>query len=110
MIDWNRVNELRNEVGEDDFLEVAELFLEEVDEVILRLTNQPEPGLFEDDLHFLKGCALNLGFSAFSDLCAAGEKLAALGSTAQVDLSKVITSYHASRGQFTTQLGSTIAA
>ena len=45
MIDWTRVDELRNEVGNDDFLEVAELFLEEVDEVISRLTDAPAEDL-----------------------------------------------------------------
>ena len=34
MIDWSRVNELRDEVGAEDFEEVVELFLEEVEEVI----------------------------------------------------------------------------
>ena len=34
MIDWARVSELRDEVGEGDFDEVVELFLEEVDEAI----------------------------------------------------------------------------
>ena len=33
MISWERVNELRDEVGQEDFLEVVEIFLEEVDEV-----------------------------------------------------------------------------
>ena len=30
MIDWQRVNELRDEVGAEDFEEVVDLFLEEV--------------------------------------------------------------------------------
>ena len=34
MIDWSRVSELREEVGEEDFAEVVELFLDEVDGVI----------------------------------------------------------------------------
>ena len=34
MIDWTRVSELRDEVGAEDFDEVVELFLEEVDEAI----------------------------------------------------------------------------
>ena len=32
MIDWNRVAALREEVGAEDFDEVVELFLQEVDE------------------------------------------------------------------------------
>ena len=68
MIDWERVADLRSEVGEDDFFEVVDMFLEEVEEVIDRLTSSPEPARFEDDLHFLKGSALNLGFRHFSAL------------------------------------------
>lgn len=37
MIDWARVSERRDEVGEEDFDEVVELFLEEVDEAIAAL-------------------------------------------------------------------------
>jgi histidine phosphotransfer protein HptB len=33
MIDWQRVAELKSEVGEEAFAEVVEIFLEEVDEV-----------------------------------------------------------------------------
>ena len=33
MIDWKRVRELRDEIGEEDFSEVVDLFLEEVEEV-----------------------------------------------------------------------------
>ena len=33
----------------------------------------------EADLHFLKGAALNLGFSEFAALCQDGERRAALG-------------------------------
>lgn len=34
MINWDRVAELREEVGVDDFAEIIELFLEEVDAII----------------------------------------------------------------------------
>ena len=37
MIDWACVSELRDEVGVEDFDEVVELFLEEVDEAIVAL-------------------------------------------------------------------------
>lgn len=100
MIDWKRVSDLRSEVGEDDFFEVVELFLEEVQEVIDRLTNSPEPARFEDDLHFLKGSALNLGFRHFSALCQIGERLAAAGNSGQVDISAVLASYRDSRQSF----------
>ena len=37
MIHWPRVVELRDEVGPEDFDEVVDLFIEEVQEVIERL-------------------------------------------------------------------------
>ena len=104
MIDWERVADLRSEVGEDDFFEVVDLFLEEVEEVIDRLTSSPEPARFEDDLHFLKGSALNLGFRHFSALCQIGEKLAAVGKGDQVDIATVLASYRESKQVFLQEL------
>lgn len=105
MIDWERVAELRSEVGEEAFAEVAALFLEEVDEVIARLDATPPPqgAALAADLHFLKGSALNLGFAAFAGLCAAGEVQA--GKGAAVDLPALLACYAASRADFLAGLG-----
>lgn len=100
MIDWGRVNELREEVGLSDFDEVVELFLEEVDEVVERLQTSPDPTAYEEDMHFIKGCALNLGFKALSDLCHNGEKSAASGDTGAIDLPTVFTTYANSKAAF----------
>lgn len=104
MIDWLRVAELRSEIGEDDFGEVVELFLEEVEEVIARLrTGTPESAL-GSDLHFLKGSALNLGFRDLSDICAAGEKQAATGNAAAVNVAQVIETFVGSKNRFLSDL------
>ncbi|MFV0335382.1 MAG: Hpt domain-containing protein [Tropicimonas sp.] len=100
MIDWKRVCELRAEVGEADFAEVVDLFTEEVETLIHRLRTQPDPALLREDLHFLKGCAVNLGFSALAELCFAGEILAASGAPEQVDLTAVLDCYQKSRAAF----------
>lgn len=100
MIDWNRVEELRDEVGSDDFEEVVELFLEEVDEAITRMQTQPDDSRLEQDLHFLKGSSLNLGFAAFSTLCFEGETAARQGETERIDLPKIFNSYAESRAEF----------
>lgn len=100
MIDWDRVNELKDEIGEDDFAEVAEMFLSEVDEVIERLTTAPNPGAYEADMHFIKSSALNLGFSDLSVLCQARERQAAAGQADSVDLAPVFASYAASKAAF----------
>ena len=100
MIDWQRVRELREEIGEDDFNEVVELFLEEADEVAASIRADIATGEIESALHFLKGSALNLGFRELAELCQIGEKAAASGNTASVDLRRVITSYEASKRAF----------
>ena len=100
MISWDRVNELKDEIGEEDFAEVADMFLEEVDEVITRLKSNPVPEQFEADLHSLKGSALNLGFEALSKLCQQGEVLAANGEYAAVSLDPVFDVYAKSCVEF----------
>ena len=79
MIDWTRVNELRDEIGTDNFDEVVDMFLGEADEVIARITQNDSAKSLEADLHFLKGAALNLGFAEFAALCQNGERQAASG-------------------------------
>lgn len=104
MINWPRVSQLKDEVGAEDFGEVVQLFLEEVDEVIDRLRNDPDPARLAGDLHFLKGSALSLGFRSFSALCQDGERLAASGQSADVDLSAIIRNFEESRALFQSEL------
>ena len=74
MIDRARLEELREEVGNDDFAEVIELFCEEVAETLDRMA-QGHSSSMADDLHFLKGSALNIGMSEVASLCAAVEAM-----------------------------------
>jgi len=96
MIAWDRVNDLRSEIGDDDLAEVIALFLEEADEVIGRISKAAGAKALESDLHFLKGAALNLGFAQFAAFCQEGERRAAAGDTA-VDLAQLCSSYQASK-------------
>ncbi len=100
MIDWDRVAQLRDEVGAEDFAEVVELFLEEVEEVTGRLAKAPDPSRFEDDLHFLKGSALNLGFERFGVLCQDGERRAKRGEAETIEIAPILECYAASRSVF----------
>lgn len=100
MIDWDRVEDLVSDVGGDDFNEVVDLFLEEVDEVIERLKSAPTPATYEADLHFLKGSALSLGFRKLSVLCHQGERRSAEGKADQVDIGQIISIYEAARTEF----------
>jgi histidine phosphotransfer protein HptB len=100
MIDWDRVESLRDEVGAEAFDEVAELFLDEVDPVISRLETSPDPACLEQDLHFLKGSALNLGFADFGALCQEGERLAASGEAGKINVMALVELYRKSRDAF----------
>lgn len=100
MIDWERVGELRAEVGEDDFAEIAELFLAEVEEVVNRLMTAPKAESLAEDCHFLKGSAVNLGFADFARLCQAGERLAQVGRGAEIGISDLADNFERSRRAF----------
>lgn len=96
MIEWERVNELRAEIGDDDFEEVVAMFLEEADEVIARTSPETCARDLEANLHFLKGAALNLGFTEFAMLCQVGERRAADGQV-DVNFAQVVQCYFASK-------------
>ncbi len=110
MIDWDRVNELREEVGIEDFREVIQMFLEEVEDTMVRMIAAPDYNKLEEDMHFLKGSALNLGFTKFSELCYAGEKAAANGQAESIDLNEVFEAYAASKTVFREKFGCMNAA
>jgi len=99
MIDWDRIRDLRAEIGPEDFAEVAAMFLEEADGAVDRLSSDASAKAMEAELHFLKGAALNLGFEALSALCQDGERRAAAGDTA-IDLDAVRAAYFASKTAF----------
>ncbi|PCD76470.1 Hpt domain-containing protein [Pseudothioclava arenosa] len=98
MIDWDRVAELRAEIGADEFSEVLELFLDEVEGVVMRLGATPEK--LSDELHFLKGSAWNLGFRDFGAICQANERRIVAGGAAAADIPAIIACYGQSKEIF----------
>lgn len=110
MIDWDRVATLREEVGAEDFDEVVELFLEEVDTAIDELSIKENQTALEEKLHFLKGSALSLGFEHFSGLCQVGETALSQDSSAAVDIDEILQSYHQSRGVFLDEISLKLAS
>jgi HPt (histidine-containing phosphotransfer) domain-containing protein len=108
MIDWGQVKSLRDEVGPEDFEEVVELFLEEVEEVVERLKVSADTSTLEDDMHFLKGSAMNLGFESFSRLCQDGENLSAQGEADTLDVGSVLACYASSKAVFLNDLPNAI--
>lgn len=109
MIDWERVKELRGEIGDDDFAEVAAMFLDEADQAVSRLVPGLTAKAMEDDLHFLKGAALNLGFQDLSALCQDSERRAAAGDTT-VNLDAVRATYFTSKAAFQGGMAQAFAA
>lgn len=75
MIDWNRVQDLKSDFGEDDFEELLVVFLDEVETAI---TDFQDDGKTEEktrsQMHFLKGCAANVGFSELASLASSIEE------------------------------------
>lgn len=98
MIDWPHVDGLRDDMG-DAFDEIVEVFLAEVEEGLSQLKSA-DSSARAAPLHFLKGAALNLGFSEFAKLCAAGELAANEGRGASVELDPIEASFASSRAEF----------
>lgn len=99
MIDWKRVEELREEIGADGFVEVADMFLEEAEGAVRALVSGLPADEVEGQLHFLKGSALNLGLSDLAAICHEGERKAAAGQGNAVDAAQVAAIYRASRAR-----------
>lgn len=106
MIDWGRVAELRSEIGEEGLSEVVGLFLEEVEAVLGRLTRGGSGRTLEEEMHFLKGSAWNLGFSRFGAVAQQGERRAAAGDPDPVQIPEVIETYARSLEAFMQRIGS----
>lgn len=67
MIDWERIAELQEEIGEDDFAEIGQVFVEEIEEKLSELAASSERT--PADFHFLRGSAANLGLTSFAEAC-----------------------------------------
>ncbi|MCT4369730.1 Hpt domain-containing protein [Yangia mangrovi] len=105
LIDWLRVAELRDEIGGEDFDEVVALFLTEVQATLDRLPAHAESLQdLSEQLHFLKGSTLNLGFARLSTLCEAGELAITAGLGAPLDPELLRRCYARSREEFLAQL------
>ncbi len=101
MIDWTRVDDLRAEIGADDLAEVVALFLQECDETVLPIAEDDRIGA--ETLHFLKGSALNLGFSALARACADGEAACHAGRPPAA--APILAVYRQTRAAFAARMG-----
>ncbi|MEN9061249.1 Hpt domain-containing protein [Ponticoccus litoralis] len=111
MIDWARVEALVDEVGAEDFGEIVDLFLTEVDTAVAGLEAAGDnPVLLAEHMHFLKGAALNLGFDALARACQKGETAAAMNAPQAVTAAELQEIYNQSRGVFERDLPGKLAA
>ncbi len=94
MIDWTRVEELRNDLGDEDFDEITSLFLEEVEERLDCLKSGGSDNL-ADDFHFVKGSAANLGFATLRETCETAELAHDFG-----DIPRLLAVYQQSKAAF----------
>ena len=114
MIDWTRVAQLHDEIGDAGFMEILDVFLEEMEAIVTPLRGGPDLAQLEMTLHAMRGGLLNLGFTDVSALCRQGEVLAAQGHADQVDTALIVQSYDAACGLFLAEvaqrLGSDMSA
>jgi HPt (histidine-containing phosphotransfer) domain-containing protein len=104
MIDWSKAKELREEIGEEDFGEIVEVFLDEVEQELESLDASSAEAL-EKSMHFLKGSALNLGFSTLAEDCAESEVLARSRELQKIDIAQIRSVYAESKREFLDRYG-----
>lgn len=95
MIDWERVDELRDEIGAEDLADVIDMFLDEVAEKLQDVQAGTSTASLSEDMHFLKSSALNIGFADLAQLCSTAEAQAEAGDT-DVDIAEIVTCFAAS--------------
>jgi len=98
MVNWDRISELREEVGEDDLAEVITLFCEEVEEVLEVLDSAASTDL-PGHLHFLKGSASNIGFEAVSIRCQTEETRLKENPSLTPDIAAIRSDYKLSKAE-----------
>jgi histidine phosphotransfer protein HptB len=83
MIDRARLDGLRQDIGEEDFADLACVFVAEMSDHLDRLGRDPANATAED-FHFLRGSAANLGLAAMADACARAEVACKTGGTPDI--------------------------
>lgn len=101
MIDWTRISQLEAEIGADELPALVPIFLDEVGGAIEAFDNGQTPT--ESALHFLKGCAMTLGFRDLAQLASEGENQKKTNETFCVDTAAIINAYHREREELLTK-------
>lgn len=98
MVNWDRITELQEEVGEDDLSEVLALFCEEVEDALGTLSTS-DPDALKGQLHFLKGSALNIGLDQVSTLCRDAEHSLAADPQSLPQVDAIRSAYQTARAE-----------
>ncbi len=77
MIDWNRVIELREELGPGELSPIIDMFLGEIEARLFALDSRTQH--LAEDLHLLRDLALGIGFTDFCAQCLRAEQQLARG-------------------------------
>ncbi len=96
MIDWKRLCEMHRELGDPDFRAILDLFLDEIEDAVMRLDTVPPDGL-GTRLHVIKGSAWTIGLAEFGRLCQSCETQVMRGRADQVRTAALTDSYAMSR-------------
>lgn len=83
MIDWTKLNDLRSNIGDKDFSDLAHLFVTEMGERLAQIAAAPSKATVED-FHFLRGGAANLGLLTMVAACHAAETACRAGGTPDI--------------------------
>ncbi len=97
MIEWSRIDELRNMVGDRRFGDITRLFFHEIETELAGLRNGMVDGTLRQHLHSLKGGAASLGFQELSKRCEAAELAASQNQLEDADLKVITQTYQKSR-------------
>lgn len=76
MIDWERVDTLRADLGADGIALVTEIFTEDAQMLLAQIGKAVSAAAQEADLHRLRGGALNMGCTGLADACRLRERAA----------------------------------
>lgn len=95
MIDWDRVAELRDEIGAEDLTTVIGMFLDEVAEKLQAVKDGASRATLSEDMHFLRSSALNIGFAELAKLCSAIEAKVDAGDV-HLDIATITRCFEAS--------------
>lgn len=98
MIDTERLNTLRSEIGDEGLSLLVGVFLDETDQIVEKLQNKAAD--LTAPLHALRGGALNLGLKQLALLCQISEKAATEGESDRIDLGEITHLYKESRAAF----------